>query len=351
MAKIIFNNVQKKFGEDVVIPDLNLEIEEGSFTVLVGPSGCGKSTTLRMIAGLEKQSGGEIWIGDKCVNDVAPGKRDIAMVFQNYALYPTMSVRENIEFGLKNRKVSKDERKKLIEEITEIVDLTKYLDRKPSDLSGGQRQRVALARAMVKKPKVFLMDEPLSNLDAKLRAQMRTELIELHKRLGSTFVYVTHDQVEAMSMGDQIVLMNQGEIQQTDQPMELYQNPKNTFTAQFIGTPPMNVLDCNSYKGLIPMKNKNVSFVGFRPEKALINVEEISGIKMSGKINTRETLGSETIYQIQSENNKVLVKSFGSPIDIGTKVSITIPNNDLYFFDETGHRMDREKMSIQEGAI
>lgn len=220
----------------MVIDDLNLSIEDGSFTVLVGPSGCGKSTTLRMITGLDEPTSGDIYIDGKKINDLTPGKRDIAMVFQNYALYPTMTVRENIEFGLENKKVPKEERKKRVQEICEIVGLTQYLDRKPATLSGGQRQRVALARAMVKQPKVFLMDEPLSNLDAKLRGQMRVELIGLHKKLGTTFVYVTHDQVEAMSMADDIVLMKDGYIVQQSSPRELYNNPNCVYAAQFIGT-------------------------------------------------------------------------------------------------------------------
>lgn len=193
MGAIRLEHINKTYGKDVIIPDLNLEIEDGSFTVLVGPSGCGKSTTLRMIAGLETPTSGRIFIDDTDIGVLPPGKRDIAMVFQNYALYPTMTVRQNIEFGLENKKVPKEERRRLVEEISETVGLTQYLDRKPSKLSGGQRQRVALARAMVKKPKVFLMDEPLSNLDAKLRTQMRVELIQMHERLKTTFVYVTHD--------------------------------------------------------------------------------------------------------------------------------------------------------------
>ena len=225
MGTIQLKNVKKQFDKDVVIENLNLDIEDGSFTVLVGPSGCGKSTTLRMITGLDDPTEGDIYIDGQKVNDVTPGKRDIAMVFQNYALYPTMTVRQNIAFGLENKKVPKEERDRRVKEICEIVGLTEYLDRKPSKLSGGQRQRVALARAMVKQPKVFLMDEPLSNLDAKLRAQMRVELIELHKRLGTTFVYVTHDQTEAMSMADTIVLMKDGYIVQQSSPRELYNNP------------------------------------------------------------------------------------------------------------------------------
>lgn len=240
MASIEIKNVTKSFGSNTVIENMNLTIEDGKFTVLVGPSGCGKTTLLRMIAGLDQQTSGSIVIGGRDVSDVPPRKRGVAMVFQNYAIYPTMSVRENIEFGLKNNKVPKAERKKLVETISETVGLYEYLDRKPSTLSGGQRQRIALARAMVKKPSVFLMDEPLSNLDAKLRVQMRVELIELHKKLGSTFVYVTHDQVEAMSMADTIILMNKGEIQQEATPEQIYHHPNNMFTAHFIGVPPMN---------------------------------------------------------------------------------------------------------------
>ncbi|MFD1738948.1 ABC transporter ATP-binding protein [Bacillus salitolerans] len=353
MASISFRNVAKKFGKDTVIENLNLEIKDGSFTVLVGPSGCGKSTTLRMLAGLEVETSGEIEIDGKSMKDVQPGQRDVAMVFQNYAIYPTMTVRENIEFGLKNRKVPKKERDQLIQEIAEIVGLSDYLSRKPSTLSGGQRQRVALCRAMVKKPKVFLMDEPLSNLDAKLRTQMRTELIQLHKRLGTTFVYVTHDQVEAMSMGDQIVIMNKGEIQQVASPVELYNNPSNTFTAQFIGTPPMNLLD--SHGLLASSLKENVHQVGFRPEK--VSFEAISdGLTLNGKIVTRETLGSETIYQIETELGMFMVKSFTEPLSEGSNVSVNIRNQDLYYFDKLGNRMydvrsEREELAVVGGSV
>ena len=243
MSSITLKNIHKAYGKDVIIPDLNFTIEDGSFTVLVGPSGCGKSTTLRMIAGLEKPTSGEIFIDDENVVDVDPGKRGIAMVFQNYALYPTMSVRDNIEFGLKNKKVPKEERNKLIADVSEVVGLTPYLSRKPSELSGGQRQRVALARAMVKNPKVFLMDEPLSNLDAKLRVQMRIEIAKLHQRLGTTIIYVTHDQTEAMTLGTRIVVMKDGVIQQVDTPQNLYEKPQNLFVAGFMGSPQMNFLD------------------------------------------------------------------------------------------------------------
>ena len=241
MASIEFQNVTKSFGKNVVIDHLNLTIEDGKFTVLVGPSGCGKTTLLRMIAGIGPQTSGKVIIGGKDVTQIQPGKRGVAMVFQNYAIYPTMSVRENIEFGLKNNRVPKEKRSQLVAEVSEKVGLTEYLDRQPGTLSGGQRQRIALARAMVKDPSVFLMDEPLSNLDAKLRVQMRVELIELHQKLRTTFVYVTHDQVEAMSMADTIILMNGGVIQQMASPAEIYKDPANLFTACFIGSPSMNI--------------------------------------------------------------------------------------------------------------
>jgi sn-glycerol 3-phosphate transport system ATP-binding protein len=343
MAEIVLKNLSKRFGKETVIPNLNLSIKDGSFTVLVGPSGCGKSTTLRMIAGLEKQTDGELWIGGKLMNDVSPGRRDVAMVFQNYALYPTMTVKENIEFGLINRKVPKKERETLISEITEIVGLAPYLNRKPSTLSGGQRQRVALARAMVKKPKVFLMDEPLSNLDAQLRNQMRMELIQLHKRLQTTFVFVTHDQVEAMSLGDEIVIMNKGEIQQADNPMEIYKQPRNVFSAAFIGTPPMNILPTSQMESLpIPILD-NVKHIGFRPEKMKIN-ERITGdtFDLRGHIIARETLGSETIYQIQSAIGVFLAKSYTDPIDEGMNVTLSILQHDLFFFGTDGYRIDFE---------
>jgi len=341
MAEIILKNVSKVFNNEEVIKDLNLKIHDGSFTVLVGPSGCGKSTTLRMIAGLEKQSSGEIWIGDQLVNDTPPGKRNIAMVFQNYALYPTMTVKGNIEFGLINKKVPRHEREELIREISEIVGLTDYLNKKPQQLSGGQRQRVALARAMVKKPKVFILDEPLSNLDAKLRGQMRTELIQLHKRLGTTFVYVTHDQVEAMSMGDEIVILNKGEIQQKANPMTVYHDPNNIFTASFIGTPAMNIIDYRLMKDDLPALNGDVKYVGFRPENILISRTENTdphSVHLFGEVVTRETLGSETIYTVKTNAGVIHCKSFIEPLDSVRHVRLQIPYEKLYFFNNQGER-------------
>ena len=244
MASLSLRGIYKKYpGGVVAVSDVNVEIRDKEFIILVGPSGCGKSTTLRMIAGLEEITEGELYIGDRLVNDIAPKDRDIAMVFQNYALYPHMTVFENMAFGLKLRKVPKDEIARKVEEAARILDLTHLLERKPKAMSGGQRQRVALGRAIVRQPQVFLLDEPLSNLDAKLRAQMRTEIAKLHKRLGTTFIYVTHDQTEAMTMGDRIVVMKDGFVQQIDTPQNLYLNPVNKFVATFLGSPQMNLID------------------------------------------------------------------------------------------------------------
>lgn len=326
MGEIQLVNLRKDYGKENVIPDLNLKIEDGSFTVLVGPSGCGKSTTLRMIAGLEKPTGGQILIDGVDVANMAPGKRDLAMVFQNYALYPTMTVRKNIEFGLVNKKVPKEKRDRLIAEVSEIVGLTPYLDRKPSNLSGGQRQRVALARAMVKEPKVFLMDEPLSNLDAKLRASMRVELIELHRRLKTTFIYVTHDQTEAMSMGDVIVLMDKGVIMQRSTPKDMYHNPENVFAAQFIGTPPMNVIS-----GLIPQVK-----VGFRPERVSFQ-NRGAALRIKGEIVTKEQLGAELNYSVHTELGKIMVKTEEEQ-ELGP-CKLYVKGEHLFAFDQSDKRI------------
>ena len=244
MASLSLKNICKVYPNGFeAVKNFNLEIQDQEFIIFVGPSGCGKSTTLRMVAGLEDISSGELKIGDRVVNDVEPKDRDIAMVFQNYALYPHMSVYDNMAFGLKLRKVPKDEIDKMVKEAAKILDLTPLLDRKPKALSGGQRQRVAMGRAIVRSPKVFLMDEPLSNLDAKLRVQMRVEISKLHQRLGTTIIYVTHDQTEAMTLGDRIVVMKDGVVQQVDSPQNLYQKPANLFVAGFMGSPQMNFLD------------------------------------------------------------------------------------------------------------
>ncbi len=249
MASLSLKNITKQYPNGVIaVKDFNLEIADREFIIFVGPSGCGKSTTLRMIAGLEEISSGELWIGDKLVNDVEPKDRDIAMVFQNYALYPHMSVFDNMAFGLKLRKVPKDQIDKQVHEAAKVLDIEHLLDRKPKALSGGQRQRVAMGRAIVRNPKVFLMDEPLSNLDAKLRVQMRVEISKLHQRLQTTIIYVTHDQTEAMTLGTRIVVMKDGLIQQVDTPQNLYDRPKNLFVAGFMGSPQMNFIDATIAK-------------------------------------------------------------------------------------------------------
>ena len=331
MASIEFQGVSKSFGNTTVIKDLALAIEDGKFTILVGPSGCGKTTLLRMIAGIGKQSSGKVLIGGADVSEVEPGDRGVAMVFQNYAIYPTMSVRENIEFGLKNNKVPKEERRRLIKDVSEKVGLTDYLDRKPGTLSGGQRQRVALARAMVKNPSVFLMDEPLSNLDAKLRVQMRVELIELHNKLNTTFVYVTHDQVEAMSMADTIVLMDNGVIQQVASPEVIFNDPVNIFTARFIGSPAMNILD---------LGEEDIK-MGFRPERVTISMEKVEGgISLKGIIVAREMLGNETIYTIRDESGRMItVRQLVDEFKMDENVFCSVNPEHLYFFDIDGKRI------------
>ncbi|NUU63384.1 ABC transporter ATP-binding protein [Paenibacillus agri] len=348
MSSIVMERVEKKYGDKSIIDNLNLSIESGSFTVLVGPSGCGKSTTLRMIAGLENNTGGSIIIGGKNMNGVEPGKRNLAMVFQNYALYPTMTVEQNIEYGLKNNKVPKDERMQLIKDIANTVGLTKHLHKRPEFLSGGERQRLALARAMVKKPAIFLMDEPLSNLDAKLRGQMRSELIELHQRLGATFVYVTHDQVEAMSMGTKIVLMDGGKIMQEDTPRGIYHDPQNIFTSKFIGTPAMNVLEleqCDDVKlqALAPAEAK---YVGFRPEKVKFTIEDEKAggrsqcISFDGMLTTREILGSEIIYKAElGSNSSIAIKCFDSQERPLEHVTVYVEESSLVFFDGNEQRI------------
>lgn len=343
VSSIELRHVRKTYENKVtVIEDMNLTIDEGSFTVLVGPSGCGKTTTLRMIAGLEDISSGELLIDGVRMNDVDPGDRNIAMVFQNYALYPTMSVRDNIEFGLINAKVPKAERDRRIAEFSKVVGLADYLDRMPSQLSGGQRQRVALARAMVKQPKVFLMDEPLSNLDAKLRTQMRTELIALHQRLGTTFVYVTHDQTEAMSMATKIVLINGGKIQQADAPIKIYNDPVNKFTAQFIGMPTMNVYEAAKLPDVgLP---QGVVWCGFRPSRALLVEpgEKVAddSLTFQGTIAIREVMGSEIIYQLDAPFGRVCFKTFNQPhVEVGDTVTLTVDHDSLYLFDADENRV------------
>jgi len=338
VASIEFRNVTKRFDKTTVIENMNLTLEDGKFTVLVGPSGCGKTTLLRMIAGIGPQTEGQVLIDGLDVSNVAPGLRNVSMVFQNYAIYPTMNVMDNITFGLKNNGVKKADREKAAREVAEIVGLSDYLDRMPGALSGGQRQRVALARAMVKKPAVFLMDEPLSNLDAKLRVSMRVELIELHQRLKTTFVYVTHDQVEAMSMADEIVLMNYGLIQQKSSPEVIYNDPNNIFTAQFIGSPAMNIL---------PLGVDGVKF-GFRPEKFKLMSAEDAFFKADSRIITREMLGSETIYKVGFGDNAVMCKSMDSSADVGDTMVAGVAKEDLYIFDANEMRIREDNPAYEK---
>ena len=327
MASVTFQNVHKKFGDLTIIRDLNIEVQDKEFLVLVGPSGCGKTTALRLLAGLEEITGGEIKIADRVVNDTAPKDRDIAMVFQSYALYPHLSVYDNMAFGLKLRKTPKEDIKRRVNEAADILGIQELLQRKPRQLSGGQRQRVAVGRAIVREPKVFLFDEPLSNLDAKLRVQMRAEISKLHQRLQTTFIYVTHDQTEAMTMASRIAVINKGDLQQLDTPQNLYDHPNNLFVAGFIGSPAMNFfpakivkegnkffVDTEDFKVQIPdslsgpykgMDGKKVVF-GIRPEN--IHDPEFApqnthGEKVSSKVDVTELMGNETLLYLVSGKN------------------------------------------------
>ena len=329
MSNVTLKQLKKVYDKKVVIDGVDLEIKDKEFIVLVGASGCGKSTILRMIAGLEEISDGEILIDGKRVNDVHPKDRDIAFVFQSYALYPHMTVRENIAFGLKMRKVDKATIDKKVKEAAEILDLTEYLDRRPKQLSGGQRQRVALGRAIVRNPKVFLMDEPLSNLDAKLRVQMRSEIKKLHEKLQTTFIYVTHDQTEALTMGDRIVVLDKGHIQQVDTPEEIYNNPKNTFVAGFVGSPQMNFI-----KGELIDEKYNGLTVGIRPEKMITN----GNIKLTVDVDITELLGSEKIVYFNIEDSKCSAK-LPANAEIGTKLELSVNPADIYLFDQSGKRV------------
>lgn len=340
MSDVILRGVRKVYdNKNVVIDNIDLEIKDKEFIVLVGASGCGKSTILRMIAGLEEISGGEILIGDKKVNNIPPKDRDIAFVFQSYALYPHMTVRENIAFGLKMRKVDKVTIEKKVQEAAEILDLTPYLDRKPKQLSGGQRQRVALGRAIVRNPKVFLMDEPLSNLDAKLRVQMRAEIKKLHEKLQTTFIYVTHDQTEALTMGDRIVVLDKGVIQQVASPEEIYNNPQNTFVAGFVGSPQMNFIDGENLSADYADK-----IAGVRPEKMTSYLYEGANndedlIKLTVNIDMTELLGSEKIAYFNIGQNKCSAK-LPADFNFDKTLNVSIRKSDIYFFDkETGKRI------------
>ena len=344
MASIRLKNIEKRFGNGhLAVASCNLEINAGEFLVLVGPSGCGKSTTLRMVAGLEEATAGDIFIGEQRVNDISPGKRDIAMVFQNYALYPHMTVRQNLSFGLKMQKVSRSEIQQRVDEAAGILSIEELLDRRPHQLSGGQRQRVALGRAIVRKPAAFLFDEPLSNLDAKLRTEMRAELARLHQKLGTTTIYVTHDQTEAMTLGQRIVVMNDGVIQQIDEPLVLYQQPANRFVASFIGSPPMNLLDGkiedNQFKladlqislpNSLKIENQSLT-LGFRPEDISTGKTDLRLAEVV--LDVVEQLGSEIIAYFEIAGQQLIGKFPGnSDLRVGQQVSLFLNPAKLHFF-------------------
>ena len=329
MSSITLKNLKKAYdGKRNVINGVTLDIKDKEFVVIVGSSGCGKSTILRMIAGLETVTSGEILIDDKVVNKLAPKDRDIAFVFQSYALYPHMTVRENIAFGLKMRKVDKATIEQKVQEAAEILDLTEYLDRKPKQLSGGQRQRVALGRAIVRNPKVFLMDEPLSNLDAKLRVQMRSEIKKLHEKLQTTFIYVTHDQTEALTMGDRIVVLDKGVIQQADTPEEIYNNPANTFVGGFIGSPQMNFIDGKELE-----LDENILY-GIRPEKMICG----GNIRKTVEVEITELLGSEKIAYFTIGDKKCSAK-LPADYKFENTLELSIKEEDLYKFNKDGRRI------------
>lgn len=353
MSEVKLQNIVKNFGDITVVHGIDLTVKQKEFVVLVGPSGCGKSTILRMIAGLEEISDGEISIGNRTVNRVAPKDRDVAMVFQNYALYPHLNVSENIAFGLRIRKEPAEKIKKSVADVAQILGLSEYLDRKPADLSGGQRQRVAMGRAIVRHPEVFLFDEPLSNLDAKLRTQMRAEIKRLHKRLGVTSVYVTHDQVEAMTLADRIVVMRDGRIEQIGTPMELFNRPANTFVAEFIGSPPMNQVKAtlHAYNGYLSASigqshiilsgtealrhhiNKDV-VIGIRPEHLTIEPTANSS-ELPLELDLIEPLGSEALLHTQVNKTPFVAKieTFGEIEHLKSLKSLHIDNDLITVFD------------------
>jgi multiple sugar transport system ATP-binding protein len=353
MANVALKHLDKTYaGGQRAVCDVSVDIADGEFVVLVGPSGCGKSTTLRMIAGLEEVSAGEIYIGDRLVNDVAPGDRDIAMVFQNYALYPHMSVRQNMAFGLKMRRTARAEIEKRVREAAEILSIESLLDRRPRELSGGQRQRVALGRAIVREPKVFLFDEPLSNLDAKLRVQMRAEIARLHQRLKSTVIYVTHDQVEAMTLGQRIVLMDRGVVQQVDTPMNIYERPVNRFVGSFIGSPAMNF-----FSGAVSGQEFRLAgggavlldgtfpagpaTLGVRPEDLLTNGH---GLPLASvMLEVVEHMGHETMGHFEFCGDRHIARlSADTSAKPGDKLALAIRPGAYHLFanDATGRRLN-----------
>ncbi len=336
MATIAYEHVTKRFGDTAAVDDLSIDVADGEFLVLVGPSGCGKTTALRMLAGLEDVSEGRILIGERVVNNVAPGKRDIAMVFQSYALYPHMTVYANLAFSLKNFKVPKGEIDRRVREAADILELGALLKRKPKQLSGGQRQRVALGRAIVREPAAFLMDEPLSNLDAALRVQTRAEILKLQTRLGTTTIYVTHDQVEAMTMGDRIAVMNLGVLQQIGSPVDLYTNPANTFVATFIGSPAMNLLPSAALGVGIGGAGR---LVGFRPEDVeLANGKRADCAECDATVEVVQYLGDEQLAYLKLRDSEIVAKlPIEADLPQGAKRKLAVPLRKIHLFDaETG---------------
>jgi multiple sugar transport system ATP-binding protein len=336
MADVTYEHVTKNFDGTTAVRDLTLQVTDAEFMVLVGPSGCGKSTALRMLAGLEKISDGRILIGDQVVNNVAPQARDIAMVFQSYALYPHMTVYDNLAFGLRNKKVPRKDIDRRVRRAAEILDLDPLIKRKPKQLSGGQRQRVALGRAIVREPAAFLMDEPLSNLDAKLRVQTRAEILKLQQELSTTTIYVTHDQVEAMTMGDRIAVMKEGVLQQVGAPVDLYEDPTNVFVAGFIGSPAMN---------LVPAPVIDVGgadrIAGFRPEHVRIGHRTADGIEFEARVEVVEYLGDEQLVHIARKDASLQAKlPVEEKVSAGEQLTFAIPREKLYLFDaETEQRI------------
>ena len=370
-------NLTRKYGSVKALDNFSLEVNSGEFMVLLGPSGCGKTTVVRCIAGLVKPTTGQIYIGDQLVNQLPPKDRDVAMVFQNYALYPHMNVFDNIAFPLKMRKATKQQIKDKVRNISQLLGIENFLDRKPKELSGGQMQRVALGRALVREPKIFLMDEPLSNLDAKLRTFMRTEIKKLQKKIGITTLYITHDQIEAMSMADKIAVMNSGLVQQIGTAAEMYKEPANTFVADFVGSPSMNFLRCNIFENdyyhtivlesnsahlqfpiyKFPFKlpsEKNI-IIGIRPRDILfLDNGDFNGIKLRGKISFNELLGDDSLVEIKIGNDDSIKIANTDPsfdFTVGKDLTVGIPYNKIHFFDsKTGNRLVLESTgNLQRG--
>ena len=336
MGSISLKQVSKSFGDVEVIPPLDLEIDDGEFVVFVGPSGCGKSTLLRLIAGLEDVSSGEVEIDNVNATLAEPAKRGLAMVFQSYALYPHMTVRNNIAFPLKMAKLSKQEIEKRVQDAADVLNLNDYLDRKPGQLSGGQRQRVAIGRAIVREPSGFLFNKPLSNLDASLRVNMRLEISEMHKKLNTTMVYVTHDQVEAMTMADKIVVLNAGRIEQVGSPMELYLSPENRFVAGFIGSPKMNFIDG------VEAKKYGAHSIGIRPEHLLISDDKGD---WKASVGVLERLGSETLIHLEVGNSNLLTARVEGEclLEYGDVVYLSVDRDKIYCFDKDGRTLSKDE--------